>query len=369
MAAKRTDIHKLRDQLVTSYDARSVMMASDMPRHPRYSTGSLSLDFATGVGGWPSDRLIEVFGTESCGKTTLGLLGMSNFLDAQPKRCALVLDTEHKLDIDWLATLVGADRLENRVIYLQPDDIEQATQMYKEAVASGLVCFTLFDSIASSTTRKSVQSDKDEMTGNAKAMARFAPIMGAFSAKYQCCTFAVNQTREDIAGFHRILTPGGRAPKHAAALRVYLKQGKGEIIEEINGEKVKVGYPVVAKIVKNQVGGIEGRTCQYWFMNVATDKWGFGVDQTEEISRLGLITGVIERKGGWYYHEDLPGGKILGADILAKQVKADPGLRQKLTATIMARLSEHAHEVAPITDPEASLEEEPPVAPLLPQED
>lgn len=365
MASRKTEVHKLRDQLVDTFDARSVMMASDMPRYPRYSTGSISLDFALGVGGWPSDRMIEVFGGESCGKTTLGLLSMSNFLDAQPKRHALILDTEHKLDIDWLAKLVGAERLENRVIYLQPDDIEQAIEMYKQAVTSGLICFCLYDSIASSTTRKSVTSDKDEMTGNAKAMSRFAPIMGAFSSKYQCCTFAVNQTREDIMGYHRVMTPGGNARKHAAALRVYLKKAKGEIIEEINGEKVRVGYPVAAKVIKNQVGGIEGRTCSYWFMNISTEKWGFGVDQMEEISRLAMLTGVIQRKGGWYYHEALPGGKIMGADNFASFVKGNDGLRSELTAAIMARLSEHASVVAPISDPE-SLEGEP-IAPIFRQ--
>lgn len=363
----KSDVVKLKEALVEKFDERTIMMASDMPRYPRYSTGSISLDFALGVGGWPSDRLVEVFGAESCGKTTLGLLSMSNFLDAQPKRCALILDTEHKMDLDWLGRLVGEDRMRNRVIYVQPDDIEQAIEAYKEAVGSGIVCFTLFDSIASSTTRKSIQSDKDEMTGNSKSMARFAPIMGAFSAKYQCCTFAVNQTREDIAGYHRIITPGGRAPKHAAALRVYLKPGKGEVTEEIDGEKMRIGYVVAAKVVKNQVGGIEGRTCQYWFFNVHTDKWGFGVDTVEEISRLAMITGVIERKGGWYYHEALPGGKVQGADQFAAFVKANEPVRKQLTATIMARLKEHAAEVAPISNPEA-LEEEPAVAPLFRQE-
>lgn len=334
------------------FGEKSVMMASQMPRYPKISTGSLALDFAIGVGGWPSDRYVEVFGAESCGKTTLGLLGMRNFLDAQPKRGAVILDTEHKMDLDWAARITGADYMKTRIIYLQPDSIEDATEMYKECVSDGSTCFVLFDSIASAQTRKSVTTEKDEMTGNAKAMARFAPIMAAFSAKYQCCTFAVNQTRDDIEGFHRIITPGGKAPKHAAVLRVYLKKAKGEVHEDLNGEKVKIGHTVAAKIVKNQAGGIEGRTCQYWFFNVHTDKWGFGVDQVEEISRLAALTGAIERKGAWYYHQLLPDGKICGADQFAVFVKESEPLRAELTTAIMTRLKEHGNEVAPISNSE-----------------
>lgn len=347
----KSEALKLRDQLQGKFGEKTVIMGSEMPQHPRISTGSLSLDLATGVGGWPSDRLVEVFGAEQCGKTTLGLMGMSNFLDAQPKRHALILDTEHKLEMGWLETLVGAERLANRVIYIQPDDIEQACEIYKEAVKSGLVCFTLFDSIASAQTRKSVETDKDEMTGNAKAMARFAPIMAQFSAKYQCLTYAVNQTRDDIAGFHRVITPGGHAPKHNAIMRVYLKKGKGEVFEDTaSGEKIRIGYVVSAKIVKNQAGGMEGRTCQYWFMSVPTEKWGFGVDQLEEISRLGVITGVVERKGGWYYHERIPGGKIQGADQFAAFVKGNPEVQKELREAITARIPSYVSQIAPVTN-------------------
>ena len=339
--------------MANRFGERSVMMASDMPRYPAISSGSIALDFAVGpIGGLPSDRFVEVFGKESCGKTTLGLLAMNNFLDAQPTRCALILDTEHKMDQEWLATLVGRERLKKRVIYLQPDDIETAIEMYKEGVSSGEVCFVLYDSIASSVTRKSIETEKDEMTGNAKSMARFSPIMGAFSAKYHCCTFAVNQVRDDIEGYHRVITPGGKAPKHAAALRIYLKRGKGEIYEDIDGEKAQVGYVVAAKIIKNQVGGIEGRTCQYWFMSVPTERYGFGVDWVDEVTRLAVLTKVIERRGGWYYHPALPeGGKILGQDQFAAFVKQNAELRGELTAAIKDRLKEHASEVAPITDP------------------
>ena len=364
MAAK-PEAQKIHDAMAEKFGPRSVMMASQMPRYPKYSTGSISLDLATGCGGWPSDRMVEVFGAEQCGKTTLGLLGMSNFLDAQPKRGALILDTEHKLDVEWLATLVGEERLDKRIIYSQPDDIEQACEIYKEAVKSGFVCFVLFDSIASAITRKSMDTEKDEMTGNARQMARFAPIMANLTAKYQCCTYAVNQTRDDVAGFHRIITPGGHAPKHNAVMRVYLKKAKGEVFEDINGERVKVGGTVAAKIVKNQAGGIEGRTCQWWFMSVRTEKWGFGVDQAEEIAQLGAMTSIVTRKGAWYHHPSLPDGKICGADQFSAHIKAHPELQAQLRVAIIEQLRDRVSEVAPVQNPNDL--DEAPVAELFRQ--
>jgi len=335
MAAK-PEAQKIHDAMAEKFGPRSVMMASQMPRYPKYSTGSISLDLATGCGGWPSDRMVEVFGAEQCGKTTLGLLGMSNFLDAQPKRGALILDTEHKLDVEWLATLVGEERLDKRIIYSQPDDIEQACEI-----------------------------EKDEMTGNARQMARFAPIMANLTAKYQCCTYAVNQTRDDVAGFHRIITPGGHAPKHNAVMRVYLKKAKGEVFEDINGERVKVGGTVAAKIVKNQAGGIEGRTCQWWFMSVRTEKWGFGVDQAEEIARLGAMTSIVTRKGAWYHHPSLPDGKICGADQFSAHIKAHPELQAQLRVAIIEQLRDRVSEVAPVQNPNDL--DEAPVAELFRQ--
>ena len=353
----KPEAQKLRDEVAKKFDERSIIMASDIPRRAPVSSGSLALDFAIGIGGLPSDKYIEFFGVEGGGKTTLGILAMTNFLDAQPGRAVVILDTEHKMSPDWLERLVGAKRM-RRVLYFQPDDAEQAVAMYKEAVGSGQVSFVLFDSIAAAETRYAMEDpQKETRGGNAKVMGRFSRIAATFSSKYHCCTFAVNQLRDDMEGFHRLITPGGRAVKHHASLRVYIKRGKGEVFEDIYEEKVKVGYQVAAKIVKNQLGGIEGRTAQYWFFSVETPRWGFGVDQVEEIIRLGAVTRSIDKRGSWYHHPALPADakgehKVQGADQFAEFVKRDELVRSELTTTIMAHLKEHAHEVAPIMNPE-----------------
>jgi recombination protein RecA len=348
---------KLLKELQGKFGADVVMMAKDMPKHDPISSGSLALDFAIGIGGFPSDRVIEVAGEEATGKTTLALLAMQKFLDAQPTRGALILDLEHKLDSDWLVHLVGKDLLENRIIYVQPDHIEQATNIYKASVGSGTVCFALVDSIGGApTARRNDDAEVGLYGGNAQGVGEFARTAATLSATKRCLTVGINQVREDMSGYKRHMTPGGRAWKHAVALRLQLKRGKGKVVEKINGEDFQIGYEISCKVVKNGLGA-PGRVASWWFYNVETPKYGFGIDTLEEIVRLGILTGVIERKGGWYHHRGLLAdksgeNKILGKDGLMDYIRVHEGLQHELSREIKARLADHAAEVAPMTDPD-----------------
>ena len=364
---------RLLGPMQDKYGADKIMMASDMPRRPTISSGSLALDLATGVGGFPSDRAMEIAGAEGTGKTTLGLLAMANFLDANPTRGAIILDTEHKLESSWVRQLVGAER-ESRTVVLWPRSAEQATNMYIDAVGgnekkkipAGQICFAMLDSIGGSpTSRRNEDYEVSGFGGNSLAITEFANVATGFSRIYQCATLGINQVREDMSGYHRHLTPGGRGWKHACALRLLVKKGKGKLTEKINDEDVQIGYEVAVKVVKNGMAA-EGRTCSYWFHNVPTERYGFGVDRIEEIARLGVLTGVIERKGGWYYHPQLPLDKgearILGRDRLLDYLRLCPDpTRSSISQEITDRLKSGAYlsAVAPISDPEAPIEHSP----------
>ena len=354
----------LLKDLQDKFGADTIRLARDIPTNPPVSSGSLALDFACGIGGLPTDRVIEVAGAEGCGKTTLGILAMRNFLHEQPKRRALILDTEHKLDPHWLSMLLGDDLLD-RVIYTQPDSAEDATNIYVKAVGSGDICFTLFDSIGGSPTARVLAKDAEtgQMGGNALAITRFAQFASIFSHKYRCLTFGVNQTRADMAGYNRHMTPGGHAWKHACVLRIQLKKGQGKVFVKMQGEDVQVGYTVVAKVIKNQLAA-PGRTAFWWFYNVPTPEYGFGVDSFEETIRLGDAVGIFVKRGGWYHHPSLPEDKkgepkIQGLPRLIEFVRSDTAAREAITAEIIAALKtgENLARVAPISDPEAELVE------------
>lgn len=359
---------KMVGQLQEKYGANSVMMAKDIPKRPPISSGSLALDFAIGIGGFPSDRVVEIAGAEGCGKTTLALLSMASFLD-NDKRGAVILDTEHKIDSAWIKQLIGEER-ESRVMVLWPDTIEQATNMYASVVAGdeklkippGTTGFVLLDSIGGSpTVRRNDDAEVGNYGGNAQGVGEFARRAAGHSHKYNCLTIGVNQIREDMKGYNRHLVPGGHAWLHACTVRLQLKRGKGKATEKINGEDFPIGYEIACKVVKNGVGA-PGRTASWWFMNVPTEKYGFGVDTMEEIIRLGILTDVIERKGAWYHHPLLPEDKgehkLLGRDRLVDFIRADAGLQKQFSAQITGALrsGDFGAEVAPMSDPDAPIE-------------
>lgn len=360
----KTDV--MVDKLLTDLQAKfgegAVMRASEVPVHAPITSGSLALDFATGIGGLPSDRVIEVAGDEGSGKTTLGLLAMMHFLDEFPDRIAVILDTEHKLTMDWVEYLIGAERM-TRVIYMQPEYMESATNMYIEAVSSGQVGFVLFDSIGGSPTKAAVEkeAEKVQVGGNAGAVTKFARIASTFSANYRCLTFCINQVREDMEGFRRHMTPGGRGLKHACVMRIKLRRSTSDKVEAVvNGEKMVVGFKVFASVIKNQMAA-QGRTAWWWFYNVETPEYGFGIDTMDEIIRLAVATKVVTQNGSWYHHPALPEyktsgeHKVQGLKALAEALAADQAARQSVVSETMAVLKTDtslAAEIAPI-DPEA----------------
>lgn len=356
-----TVVDKLLLEMQAKFGADSIMRASQVPVNPPITSGSLALDFATGVGGLPSDRVIEVAGDEGSGKTTLGLLTMMHFLD-NDHRIALIIDTEHKLTMEWVQYLIGAERME-RVLYMQPDYMESATNMYIDAVSSGQVGFVLFDSIGGSPTKAAVEkeAEKVQVGGNAGAVTKFARIASTLSAKNRCLTFCVNQVRADMEGFRRHMTPGGHGLKHACVMRIKLRRSTQDKVEAVvNGEKMVVGFKVFASLIKNQMAA-QGRTAWWWFYNVETPEYGFGIDTLDEVVRLAVATKVITQAGSWYSHPALPEyktsgeHKVQGIKGLSEAIAKDYSIKASIVSETMAVLKTDASvaaEVAPF-DPDA----------------
>ena len=328
------------------YGENSIMLAKDMPTPPAVHSGTYALDYAMGIGGLPPNRMIEVFGQECCGKTTLGLLVMTQFLNAFPNRVAMVLDLEHKLDKEWMAHLVGQKYM-SRILYAQPDHVEQGTNMYVDLLSTGQVCFCLFDSIGGAPTKASMEKDaeKVQVGGNSPQITKFARIAGTLSAKYSCLTFCVNQIREDMESYHRLMSPGGKALKHHAVARIYVRKSGKDIVETtIGGKKLVTGNKIFATVIKNQTGGIEGAVAEWWFHSVDTAEHPFGIDTDDEIFNLAIATGVVTGSG-WYRHaafpEDTKGErKVNGKEGMKALLRADETLRKTIISETMAVLKE-----------------------------
>ena len=352
---------KLKREMTKEFGERSVVFANEIPDFQVVSTGSLALDYAIGIGGFPHNRVIEIGGEEGTGKTTLSLITIANFLDRFPEKGAAIIDMEHRLTSSWIARLIGSERAE-RTLVLWPDSAEQSTDMYVDCVSSGAVSVVLYDSVGGAPSQRVTNKSATigEMGGNALPMSRLAKFSSIYSDKYDVLTIFINQEREDMTGYMRYTTPGGRALKHAYSLRLRLRKGKEKFSEKVGGEDLQVGYSVRAQIVKNSLGPPH-RECYYLFYNVPTEKYGFGIDTLEETVRLGVVTGVVTQTGGgWYEHVSLPGGKVRGQAGLIEEVRSSPAVRGALVTEIRDQLaSGRGAGVAPTFDPDVDEETEP----------
>ena len=339
--------------------------AKDMPPIEFRSTGSLTLDFALGTGGVPRNRVMEIFGPEGSGKTTLALLIASQFIDAEPDRSVLFLDMEHKLTPEWMALLVGEERMDS-IIIAEPETIEEATEIYRRVLPSGDISVCILDSIGGAPTnmmfsdKRDVAKNADQQGGNAKGVTQFARFASNLSAKYSCLTIGINQVRDKMNSMYAgaIDTPGGRGWRHACVLRIKMKQGYESYTVKVNGEEVKVGYDVIAHVVKNHVASGEGRTATWHFFNQESEKYGqVGIDTLEETIRLSKLTGVVVRAGAYYRHAALPGGQVMGEEKLGEAIRADEKVRDAIVSDVMAVLSEPDADLSAVS-PIVPVEEE-----------
>lgn len=346
---------KLVENITKDFGEKSVYMARDMPPIPYVSSGSLCLDFAIGTGGIPTNRMVELCGSEGSGKTTLALLTACSIIDRDPNRMVMYIDMEHKLTPEWMEKLIE-DRMDNLFIFA-PDSIEQAHQAYRKYVKQGIVSMAIIDSLGGAPTNQAMDDTRNvaekamSMGGNAKAVSELSRLACNLSAKYDCLTLGINQTRDDTKSMHgnQIQTPSGHAWKHHCALRIHLRRGYEKLEVKRGGEAVQVGFDISARILKNQLGGTENRTAKWQFFTKDTEEFGpFGIDTTEECVRLSTVLGVVERGGSYYKHSSFPGGQIQGKPAMFDLVREDSKVREALVADVMAMLSKEPDKIAEV---------------------
>lgn len=361
------------DQLIAmvnkKYGDNVLMRATEVPVYPPIHSGSYALDYAIGIGGFPSDRTIEIGGGSGAGKTTLALLAMVQFLNdpSNAGRYGLIIDMEHKLTMDWVRSLIGDELMDSgRVLYCQPKHIEEATNIYVDLVSTGEVCMVLYDSIGGSASMAvtTKEAEKAQVGGDAKAIGKLLNLANIQSAKQRCLSVFINQERDDMEGYRRYITPGGQKAKYMFILRIRLKastKSDDKVFAKINGEDIQIGNKITATVMKNQLAA-PFRTAEWKMYNVWTEEHGFGIDTTEEVVRLGVATGVI-KGSGWYTHPAFPADakgehKLQGIKGVQAAVKADSALRETIVSETLAALKgdeELVSAIAPV-DPNAASE-------------
>jgi len=309
------------------------------------STGSLGLDLALGVGGLPRGRVIEIFGPESSGKTTLTLQVIAQ-MQKQGGICAFV-DAEHALDVQY-AQKLGVD-LSNLLIS-QPDTGEQALEIVDSLVRSGAVDLIVVDSVAALTPKAEIEGDMgDSLPGlQARLMSQALRKLTATIKKTNCMVIFINQIRMKIGVMFGSpeTTTGGNALKFYASVRIDIRRtGSIKKSEEVIGSETKV------KVVKNKVAP-PFKTADFDIL------YGEGISREGEIVDLGVQHKVIEKSGAWYAYN---GEKIgQGRENAREFLKENPDLAREIENKIRAAVGVAALpsvDVDEAIDPDVAFDE------------
>lgn len=295
------------------------------------STGSLGLDLALGIGGLPKGRVIEIFGPESSGKTTLTLHCIA---EAQKKggTCAFI-DAEHALDPHY-ARKLGVD-IDNLLIS-QPDNGEQALEIADTLVRSGAIDMLVIDSVAALVPKAEIEGEMGDshMGLQARLMSQALRKLTASISKTNCIIIFINQIRMKIGVMFGSpeTTTGGNALKFYASVRLDIRRvGSIKEKEDVTGSQTRV------KVVKNKVSP-PFKTVDFDIM------YGEGVSKTGELVDLGVKLGFVEKSGSWYAYG---GSKIgQGRENAKEYLRSNPDVAAKLEEEIRKNFSSEALETS-----------------------
>ena len=327
MEAKKKALGVALQHLEKDYGAGTIMRLGDetVQDVEVIPTGSIALDFALGVGGFPRGRIIEIYGPESSGKTTLAIHAIAE-AQKQGGICAIV-DAEHAFD-RFYAQKLGVD-VDNLYIS-QPDNGEQALEIAEQLINSGAIDVLVVDSVAALTPKAEIEGEMgDKNVGlHARLMSQaMRKLTGTISRTSTCCIF-INQIREKIGQMfgNPETTTGGNALKFYASVRLdirpssFIKDG-----DDVIGRLTKV------KVVKNKVAPP--------FMKAEFDlMFGSGISKAGEILDLGVENGIIKKSGAWFSYNDTKLGQ--GRDAVKKIIEDNEELAEEIREKIVAKLQE-----------------------------
>lgn len=325
--AKLKALQLTLDKLDKTYGKGTVMKMGDkaVEEVESISSGSLGLDLALGVNGYPKGRIIEIYGPESSGKTTLTLHAIAEAQKAGG--IAAFIDAEHAFDRNY-AEKLGVD-IENLIIS-QPDNGEQALEIAENLIRSGAIDIVVIDSVAALTPKSEIEGEMGDskMGLHARLMSQALRKLTATISKTHCTVFFINQLREKIGVMfgNPETTTGGNALKFYASIRLDIRRSS----QIKDGENV-IGNRTKVKVVKNKVAP-PFRTAEFDIM------YGEGVSKTGEILDLAVEFEIIKKAGSWFSYGETKLGQ--GRDAVKALIKDNPELADELELKIKDKIKE-----------------------------
>jgi recombination protein RecA len=326
-AEKLKALRLTMDKIEKDFGKGSVMMMGEKAEAPMevISTGSLGLDIALGIGGFPKGRIIEIYGPESSGKTTVAI---HTIAEAQKKGgiCAII-DAEHAFDSSY-ARRLGVDV--DSLLISQPDHGEQALEIADRLILSGAVDVVVVDSVAALVPKGELEGEMGEskMGLQARLMSQALRKLTATISKTNCCCIFINQLREKIGVMfgNPETTTGGNALKFYASVRLDIRR-----MSQIKDGDEAIGNRVKVKVVKNKVAP-PFRQAEFDII------YGQGISKTGEIIDMGVEYGIVQKSGSWFSYDSNKLGQ--GRDAVKQLLLDNPELAAEIEAKIKAKLAE-----------------------------
>ncbi len=314
------------EKIEKSYGKGSIMRLGDKPVDDvaAISSGSIALDLALGIGGYPKGRVIEIFGPESSGKTTLAIHAIAE--SQKLGGIAAIIDAEHAFDPSY-ATKLGVNI--NELLISQPDNGEQALEIADNLIRSGAIDIIVIDSVAALTPKAEIEGEMGDskMGLQARLMSQALRKLTANISKTKTCCIFINQLREKIGVMfgNPETTTGGNALKFYASVRLDIRKiGQLKDGEEVQGNHTRV------KVVKNKIAP-PFRKAEFDII------FGEGISKIGEIIDLGVELNIIKKSGSWFSYGETKIGQ--GRDSVKALLKDNPELAEEIEKKIISNYS------------------------------
>jgi recombination protein RecA len=317
------------DKLEKTYGKGTIMKLGDVVVEPMdsISTGSLGLNIALGIGGLPRGRVVEIYGPESSGKTTLAIHAIASVQRAGG--IAAIIDAEHAFDRSY-AEKLGVDT--KSLLISQPDNGEQALEIADNLIRSGAVDLVVIDSVAALTPKAEIEGEMGDsrMGLQARLMSQALRKLTGTINKTGCCCIFINQLREKIGVMfgNPETTTGGNALKFYASVRLDIRR-----ISQIKDGDVVTGNRTRVKVIKNKLAP-PFRMAEFDIV------FGEGISKVGEIIDIGVDKGIIKKSGSWFSYDETKLGQ--GRDSVKAIFAENPDLAQEIEDKIIAVLKEEA---------------------------